>query len=224
MEVVTDFLFLGPKITADGDGNRETRRQLLLGRKAVRKWRQCVKKQGHHFANKGLHSQGYGLSGSHAWMRELDHKEGRVPKNWCLRTVVLEKIPQSPLDSKEIKPVNLKGSQPWILVERTDAEAESPVFWSSDVNGRCEWLLRMSLEKSLMLGKTEGRRRRGGQRMRSGWHHQCNGHELGQASGDGEGQGGLVWCSPWGLSQTWLGNWATTTVQNHVNHPKEICK
>ena len=68
MEVVTDFLFLGPKITADGDGNHETRRQLLLGRKAVRKCRRCVKKQGYHFANKGLHSQGYGLSSSHVWM------------------------------------------------------------------------------------------------------------------------------------------------------------
>ena len=68
MEAVTDFLFLGPKITADGDGSHEIRKQLLLGRKAITKCRQCVKKQGHHFANKGLHSQGYGLSGSHVWL------------------------------------------------------------------------------------------------------------------------------------------------------------
>ena len=65
METLTDFLFLGPKITADGDGSHEIRKQLLLGRKTKTKCRQCVKKQGHHFANKGLRSQGYGLSGSH---------------------------------------------------------------------------------------------------------------------------------------------------------------
>ena len=67
-------------------------------------------------------------------------KEGRVPKKWCLRTVVLEKTSEISLDSKEIskkiKPINLKGNQPWILFERTDAEAEAPVFWSSDANSR----------------------------------------------------------------------------------------
>ena len=71
--------------------------------------------------------------------------------------VVLEKTPKNPLDSK-IKPVNLKENQPWILVGRTDGEAETPAFWSSDANS--------SFEKSLMLGKVEGRRRRGCQRMR----------------------------------------------------------
>ena len=88
-----------------------------------------------------------------------DHKEDRELKNWCLWTVVLEKTLESPLESKEIKPVNLKGNQPWILVGRTDSKAETPVFWSSDVNS---WLM----EKFLMLGKIEGRRRRGHQRMR----------------------------------------------------------
>ena len=73
---------------------------------------------------------------------------------------MLEKIPESPLDSKEIKPVNLKEDQPSIFSGRTDVEAEAPVFWSSDANRH------NSLEKSLMLGKTEGRRRRGCQRMR----------------------------------------------------------
>ena len=67
---------------------------------------------------------------------ELDHKEGRTPKNWHLQIVVLEKIPESPLDSKEIKPVNLKGGQPWIVSGRTNADAEAPVFWSSDANRR----------------------------------------------------------------------------------------
>ena len=84
------------------------------------------------------YSQGSGLPSGHVQLRELGHKEGRAPKNWCLWTVVLEKTPESLLDSKEIKPVNLKGNQPWILIGRTDTEAQNPVFWSSDVN---RWLI-----------------------------------------------------------------------------------
>ena len=80
--------------------------------------------------------QGYGLPSGHVRLWELDHKEGGVPENWCLQTVVLEKTPESPMDSK-IKPVKLKGNQPWILLGRTDAEVETPVFSSSDVNS---WL------------------------------------------------------------------------------------
>ena len=78
--------------------------------------RNCVKKQTHQFADKGLCSQGYGLSSSHIWLWELDHKEDREPKNWCFLTVVLEKTLESSLESKEIKPVNPKGNQPWILI------------------------------------------------------------------------------------------------------------
>ena len=88
-------------------------------------------------------------------MWELDHKESRAPKNWCFWTVVLEKTLQNPLDSKEIKPVNPKGNQPWIFTGRTDAEAEAPVFWSSDVNrwlwkSPCSWeRLRAEGEESI---------------------------------------------------------------------------
>ena len=66
-------------------------------------------------------------------MWELDHKEGWVPKNWCFLTVVSEKTLESPLDSKEIKPVNSKGNQLWIFMGRTDVEAEAPIFWPPDV-------------------------------------------------------------------------------------------
>ena len=90
-------------------------------------------------------------------MWELDHKECQVPKNWCFWTVVLEKSLESPLDSKEIQPVHPKGNQPRILIGRTDAEA--PILWPPDVKN---WLIR----KTLMLGKIEGRRRWGWQRMR----------------------------------------------------------
>ena len=92
----------------------------------------CTKKQRHHFINKYQNSQSYGLSSSHVWMWELDHKEGWMPKNWCFQTVVLEKTLESPLDNKEIKPVNPKGNQPWIFIGRTGTEAEVPIFWPPD--------------------------------------------------------------------------------------------
>ena len=98
--------------------------------------RQHIKKQRHYFANKGPSSQSYGFSSSHVWMWELDYKESWALKNWCFWTVVLEKILESPLDSKEIKPVNPKGNQSWIFIWRTDAEA--PIFWPPDVKN---WLL-----------------------------------------------------------------------------------
>ena len=86
----------------------------------------------HYFANKGPSSQSYGFSRSHVWMRELDCEESWVPKNWCFWTVVLEKTLESPLDCKEIKPVNSKGNQSWIFIGKTDAEAEIPILWSPD--------------------------------------------------------------------------------------------
>ena len=77
--------------------------------------RQCIKKSRYHFANKGLYSQNYDFSGSHVWMSDLDHKEGWALKSWCFQVVVLEKTLESPTDSKEIKPANPKGHQPWIF-------------------------------------------------------------------------------------------------------------
>ena len=92
-------------------------------------------------------------------MWELDHKESWVPKNWCFWTVVLEETRESPLDCKEIKPVHPKGNQSWMFIERTDVEAETPIFWPPDDKNSLLW-------KTLMLGKIESQRRRGGQRMR----------------------------------------------------------
>ena len=103
---------------------------------------------------------------------------------------------------REIKPVNLKRSQPWILIGRTDAEAETPVFWSSDANS---WLT----GKVPDAGKDWGQEKRVSEYEMAGWHHQCNRHELGQTLGNGEGQGGLACCSPWGckeLDRTWCLN------------------
>ena len=98
--------------------------------------RQRNKKQRHHFANKGPYIKSYGLSSNHVQMWELDHTEGWAPKNSCFQIVVLEKTPESPLDSKEIKPVNPKGNQPWIYIGRTNAEAETPILWLPDAKSQ----------------------------------------------------------------------------------------
>ena len=131
--------------------------------------RQCFKKQRHHFAGKSPYSQTYGFSSSHVWMWELDHKEGWELDNWCFWTVVLEKTLESPLDCKEIKPVNPKGNQSWIYIGRTDDEAEAPILWSPVSNS---WFI----GKDPMLGKTEDKRRTEDETV--GWHHWLNGHEF----------------------------------------------
>ena len=92
-------------------------------------------------------------------MWELDYKESWESKSWCFWTMVLEKALKSPLDCKEIKPVNPKGNQPWIFIGRTDVEAEIPVLWPPDMKN---WLT----GKYPNAGKDWGRRRRGWQRMR----------------------------------------------------------
>ena len=98
--------------------------------------RQHIKKQRYYFTNKGPSSQSYGFSNSHVWMWELDYKESWVLKNWCFWTLVLEKTHGSPLDHKEIQPVNPKGNQSWIFIGRTDAKAETPILWPPDAKKR----------------------------------------------------------------------------------------
>ena len=119
------------------------------------KTRQCIKMKRHHFADKTM----FFSPSSHVWMWALDCKEVWAPKNWCFQIMVLEKTLESPLDNKEIKPVNPTGNQPWIFIGRTDAEAEAPILWPPDVKNQL-------IEKDLMPGKIDGRWRRGRQRMR----------------------------------------------------------
>ena len=110
VETVTDFILGDTKITANDDCSHEIKRRLLLGRKVMANLEQHIKKQRQYFTNKGLSSQSYGFSGSHVWMWGLDYKESWMLKNWCFWTVVLEKTLESPLDCKEIKPVNPEGN------------------------------------------------------------------------------------------------------------------
>ena len=137
VETVSDFIFGGSKIIADGDCSHEIKRCLLLGRKVMMNLDSILKSR-HYFADKRPSSQSYGFSSSHVWVWELDHKESWSPKNWCFWTVVLEKTLESPLDSKEIQPVHPKGNQSWIFTGRTEAEAEAPILWPPDAKN---WLI-----------------------------------------------------------------------------------
>ena len=137
VDTVADFIFLGSKITADGDCSHEIKRCLLLGRKVMTNLDSILKSRD-YFANKGPSSKGYGFSSGHIWMWELDYKESWVPKNWYFWTVVLEKILESPLDCKEIQPVHPKVDQSWVFIGRTDAEAETPILWPPHVKS---WLI-----------------------------------------------------------------------------------
>ena len=158
--------------------------------------RQHFKKQRNYFANKGPSSQSYGFSGSHVWMWELDRKDGWVPKNCCFWTVVLEKTLESPLDCKEIQPVNPTGNQPWIFIGRTDAEAEAPILWPPDAKN---WLI----GKIPDVGKGWRQEEKGTTEDEMvGWHHRLSGHEFEQAPRVGDGQGSLACCSPRGHKES----------------------
>ena len=136
-------------------------------------------------------SQSFDFSSSvRRW--ELEHKEGWVPKNWCFWIVVLEETLESPLDGKEIKPVNPKGNSEYSL-EGLMLKLKLQYF--GQLMGRAD-----SLEKTMMLGKIEGRKRKGWQRMR--WCHWLSGHYFEQTAGDTEGQGSLVCCSPQGCKES----------------------
>ena len=121
--------------------------------------RQLIKKQRHYFANKGPSSQTMVFSSSHARMWELNCKESWVPKNWCFWTVVLEKTLESPLDCKEIQPVNPKGNQSWIFIGCTDVEVETSVLWPPDAKNWLIW-------KDPDAGKNWRQKGREWQRMR----------------------------------------------------------
>ena len=187
-ETVRDFIFLGSKITADGDCSHEIKRCLLLGRKVITNLDSILKSRDN--TNKGLSSQSYCFSSSYVWMWELDYKESWALKNWCFWTVVLEKILESPLDCKEIQSIHPKGNQSWIFIGRTAAEAETLIFWPPDAKN---WLI----GKDPDAWKDWGQEEKGTTEDEMvGWHHQLNGHEFEQAPGGGDGQGSLACWSP----------------------------
>ena len=166
VETVRDFVFLGSKITADSDCSHEIKRHLLLGRKFMINLDSILKRRDISLPTNVLLVKAI-IFPVFIWMWELDYKESWVWKNWCLQTVVLEKTFESPLNFKEIQPVNTKKISPgyWIFIGKTDAEAETPIVWppyvkywliGKDPDGGKDWKLE---EK----GKTENEM--------VGWHH-----------------------------------------------------
>ena len=163
-------IFFGSKITADSDYSHEIKRHLLVGRKAMTNLDSILKSR--DFANKGPSSQSYGFSSSHVWMWELDYKESWATTNWCFWTVVLEKTLESPLDCKEIQPQSiLKEISPEYSWEGLMLKLRLQYF--GHLIRRSDWS-----EKTLILGTIEGRRRRGRQDEKVGWHHGLDGHEF----------------------------------------------
>ena len=190
VETMTDFIFWGSKITVDCDCSHKIKRRSLLGIKTITNLDRVI------LPTKVKHSQSYGVFSSHIWMWELGHKEGWALKNCCFRTVVLKKTLESPLDSKEIKPINPKGNQHWIFIGRIDDEAEAPILWPPDSKG---WLI----GKDPDAGNSWGQEEKGTtEDEMAGWPHWFNGHEFEQTQGDSEGQGSLVCCSSGGCKES----------------------
>ena len=145
-------------------------------KKSYDKPRQCIKKQRHHFADKGLSSQSYGFNSSNV---QLDHKEGWVPQNWCFQIVVLEKTLVSSFDIMDIKPVNTKGNQPWIFIGRTEAKLKLPIC---PLDGKSR-LIRTNPD----AGKDWRQAEKGTTEDEVvGWHHRLNGHGFEPAQGAGQ--------------------------------------
>ena len=193
VETVRGFVFLGSKITADGDCSHEIKRCLLASwNKSYDQPRQHNKKQRCYFADKCPLCQGYGFCSGHVWIWELDCRESWALKNWCFWTVVLQKTLESPLDCKEIKLVNPKGNQSWIFIGRTDAEAETTILWPPDSNNWLTW-------KAPDAGKDWRWEEKGMTEYEMvGWHHWLDGQKFEQALDVGDGQGSLACCSLWG--------------------------
>ena len=152
--------------------------------------------QRHHFTDKGPSSQSYGFSSSHVWIWELDYKESWALKNCCFWTVVLEKTLESPLECKETQPVHSNRDQSWVFFGRTDAEAETPIFWPPHA-------------KSWLIGKDPDAGRDWGQEEKgttedemAGWHYRLDGHEFERTPGVGDGQEGLACCDSWGCKES----------------------
>ena len=137
----------------------QSRHKLTPWKESYDQPRQHIKKQRYYFVNKGPSGQGYGCSSGHVRMRELDFKESWAPNNWWFWTVVLDNTLESPLDCKEIQPVQPNKDQSWLFIGRTDVEGETPILWPPHAKSWLIW-------KDPDAGKIEGRRRRGSPRVR----------------------------------------------------------
>ena len=158
--------------------------------------RQCIKKAKTSHCQQRSYSQSFVFSSSHVQMWELNHKNSWTLKNWCFQIVMLEKSLESPLDCREIKPVNPKGNQSWIFIERTDNEAEAPIFLPPDVKSQF-------IGKDPDAGKDWGQEEKGETEDEMVvWYHQLNGRELEKTLEYSEGQRSLACCRLWGHKES----------------------
>ena len=172
MEAVIDFIFVGSKITADGDCSHEIKRCLLLGRKAITNLDRILKCRDITLPTKLCLVKAIVFPLVTLWMWELDYKESWALKNWCSWTVVLEKTLESPFHFKEMQPVHPRGNQSWIFIGRTDAESETPILWPPDAKN---WLI----GKDPDAGKDWRSEEKGTKEDDMvGWHHGLDGHEF----------------------------------------------
>ena len=221
--MVSDFIFWGSKITADGDCSHEIKRHFLLGRKVITSLDSILKSRDITLPTKFLSSQGYGFSSGHVWMWELDCEDSWALKNWCFWTVVLEKKTlESPLDCKKLQPVHSKGDQSWVFFGRTDAKAETPVLWPPHAKN---WLI----GKDSNAGRDWGQEEKGmTEDEMAGWHHLLDGHEFEWTPGVGVGQGGLACCNSWGCKELDMTEWLNWTELNWnprwTMHAQEVHK
>ena len=213
---MTNFIFLGSKINADDDCSHEIKRRLLLGRKSMTNLESILKSRDITLPTKVCLVNAIVLPvvmyGCESFFQ---YKESWVLKNWCFWTVVLEKTLESPLDCKEIKPVGCKGNQFWIVIGRTDAEAEAPILWPADVKN---WLIGKDPDsgkdwRQEEMGMTED--------GVVGWHHWLDGHEFEQVLGVGDGQGSLACCNPWGHKESDMTERLNWTESNYTSIRKK---
>ena len=191
---MSDSIFWGSKITADGDFSHEIKRHLLLERKvminleSILKCRDITLPTNVHLVKAMVLP--VVMYGCESWTIK------RAPKSWCFWIVVLEKTLESPLDCKEIQPVHSKGNQSWVFIGRTEAEAETPILWPPHA-------------KSWLIGKDPDAWREWRQEEKgtaedemAGWHHWLDGRESEWTPGVGDGQGGLACCGSWGCKES----------------------
>ena len=172
VETVSDFIFLGSKITANGDCSHEIKRRLVLGRKVMSNLDSILKSRETTLPTNVCLVKAMVFSSGHVWMWELDYKETWAQKNLCFWSVVLEKTLESPLDCKEIQPVHPKEDQSWVFIGRTDVEAETPILCPPDVKN---WLI----GKNPDAGKDWRQEEKGtAEEEMVGWDHQLNGHKF----------------------------------------------
>ena len=207
-------IFLSSNITTDSDWSHEIKRCLLLGRKAMTNLDSMLKSKDITLCTKVhlVKAVGFFIV-IHVWMWVLEHNEGWALKKWCFRIVVLEKTLESPLDSKEIKPFNPKGSQPWIFFQRTDAEA--PILWPPDTKS---WFIGKDPDAGKDWGQQE---KRVAEDDMVRWRHQLNAYEFEQTLGDMKDRG--TWCAAiHGVtkSPTGLSDWTTRTVISRQKETK----